>query len=75
MTEVQKLILEIENDAKELLKKVLSIDPARAGGHIQQKAIIGMQNGIRGQLYCEIGEVKNAFGIGLKQELEGKKKQ
>lgn len=62
MTEIQKLIKEIEDGLKRLIKKAESIDTPRYG-IVPQKAIRSMQNGLRGLEGLELGELKNAFDM------------
>ena len=69
MTDIQKKILEIECKAKILIGECDSVD---AGVYLykQRVAVLGMQDGLSFWLRSAIGELKNEFGIGIKQELE-----
>ena len=63
MTKDQKLILEIEADAIELSRKADKLDAA-GHGKIQQDAIQALQKSISGIWGFQVGELKNAFGLG-----------
>jgi len=69
MTEVQKTIKEIEDGLKTILDKACLL-PAEIVGYKPQQAILSFKKSLRGLMGIELGELKNNFGIGIKQELE-----
>jgi len=62
--EIQNLIMEIEEDAKALIKKADKIVPCKYS-RSQAKAIRDLQKALRGIEGWDIGIVKNEFGIGI----------
>ena len=64
MAEIHEQIKEIEDEMKKLIKMAGSISIERRG-YIQQKAITRFANGCR-ELQCwHLGELKNAFEMGI----------
>ena len=61
---MQKQIKELENQAQNLLTEAMAISPDRMG-HEQQNAIRAMQSGLRGWILIGLGELKNAFNMGI----------
>jgi len=68
MTDIQKQILELENDIKKFTKKADAIRICRMG-IVQQQAMVSFCNACRNLWGWEMGILKNAFEIGIRQEL------
>ena len=64
MAVIHEQIKEIEDELKQLVKKVDAISP-EGFGYIQQRAIISFANGCRELQGWHLGELKNAFGMKL----------
>lgn len=71
MSEIHEQIKEIEADAKLLVKKCDLISTERRG-FVQKKNIERLQDGLRWWQRTHLGELKNSFGIGIKQEIENR---
>ena len=63
--EARKIIKEIDNGLAKLSKLAGALEP-ESFGYIPQKAIISLVSGIYGIRAIHLGELKNAFGIGIK---------
>jgi len=63
MSKVHEQNKEIEDGLKELITKAEALEPERRG-YIQQQAILSFQKSCRGLQGWELGELKNAFGMG-----------
>ena len=68
--QIQKIIKEIEKGALELLAKAGTITPSASFTKDQSDAIRDLRSGLRYWMGINLGEAKNAFDIGTKQELE-----
>ena len=67
MAEIHNIIEELEEDIKVLVRRAAKLDP-NGLGKIQQDAIISFQKTCRGLQGWELGELKNAFGMGIDAE-------
>ena len=73
MAQIHELITEIEHDLELLIKKADQIQPAIFRGD-QKRTLFDLQKGLRGIQGWNLGEVKNAFGIGVMTEISKKAK-
>ena len=67
MAQIHELITEIEHDLELLIKKADQIQPAIFRDD-QRRTLFDLQKGLRGIQGWNLGEVKNAFGIGVMQK-------
>lgn len=71
---VQKILKEIEDHAQAILQEAGAIAPSFENfSRSQSKSIQDLTNGLRGWMQVNLGEAKNEFGCGIKQELEENK--
>lgn len=68
--QVQKIIKEIEDGTQKILEKAGNIKPSANFTKAQSKALTDFRSGLRGLMGINLGELKNAFGIGIMQEME-----
>jgi len=74
MAQIHEKIKEIEDALLTLIKKAAPLSPDRLG-IIQQKAIRSFKKTLRGLQGWQLGELKNAFGMGDGKDLTDKVKK
>jgi len=68
MAVIHDQIKELENGLRKLCKMADAINPERFG-YKQQKAILSFADGCRNVQGWHLGELKNAFGMGIKTKM------
>jgi hypothetical protein len=64
LTDIQKLILEIDDDAKNLSNKIKLLPDPETVGIIPGRAISSARNGFSNWRGFVLGELKNAYNVG-----------
>ncbi len=67
---VQKILKELDTDAQNMLRKLGPIEPTASFTAAQSKSLTDLRSGISGLQSIQIGEAKNEFDCGTKQEFE-----
>ena len=67
---VQKILKEVESDAENILRKLGKIKPSAKFTKDQSRSLNDLRNGLWGWMGTNLGEAKNEFGCGCKQEFE-----